>query len=188
MTIQEINKKYRLAIIRYLSLYTGDLYEAEDLTQKVFLKVYNALDSFKGDSKFSTWLYKIASNVAIDYSRSSSYKKNNKLVSISSVNDIAISESNLSQKKVLTPEQLLITNEMNDCIQRHINRLNSNYKIIILLADFQGLKNKEIAKVLDLSLEAVKIRLLRARKKLKELMNNGCEVYSNNGELGCNEK
>ncbi len=189
MNIQDIHNQHRPSIIRYLTRLTGNFEDAEDLTQEVFIKVGKNLNKFRGDSSLSTWIYKIATNTANDFFRSVSFRNNSKQTIFSSelskkMND----EIALMNIKKLTPEQQLIKDEMNGCIDNYIQQLNENYRTIILLCDYEGLKNKEVAEVLEVSIDAVKIRLHRARAKLKIMMNKGCDVYYNNGEIGCNEK
>ncbi|NOX32692.1 MAG: sigma-70 family RNA polymerase sigma factor [Deltaproteobacteria bacterium] len=190
MKIQDIHNQYSPAIARYLTRLTGSSDVAEDLTQEVFIKVNNGLGKFKGDSSLSTWIYKIATNIAIDRSRSKFFQKIEKqTVSRDKLENQEWSNIELMSKEEKSPEQQMVNNEMNDCIRSYINRLKENYKTVIWLCDYEGLKNRETAEVLGVSIETVKIRLHRARAKLKEMMNNGCDIYNNhNGEIGCNEK
>jgi len=189
MNIQNIHNQYRPGIIRYLTRLTHNFDDAEDLTQEVFIKVSNNIDKFRGEASLSTWIYKIATNLAKDYFRSVSFQnKTKQTISSSELNEKKNDEIALENIKKLTPEQHLIKDEMNGCINNYINQLNENYRTVILLCDYEGLKNKEVAEVLEVSIETVKIRLHRARTKLKKMMNNGCEIYNNNGEIGCNEE
>lgn len=189
MNLQNIYKQHRLAIMRYLIRLTGDFDYAEDLTQEVFIKVNNNLDKFRGDSSLTTWIYKIATNIANDHFRSVSYRNNTKqTISSSDLSKRKNYEIALMDIKELTPEQQLIKDEMNSCIDNFISQLNENYRTVILLRDYEGLKNKEIADILEVSIDTVKIRLHRARATLKKMMNSGCDIYNNNGEIGCNEK
>lgn len=190
MKIQDIHNKYRPAIIRYLIGLTGSNDEAEDLTQEVFIKVNNSLEKFRGDSSLSTWIYKIATNIANDHFRSASFRKIKKqTVSSSNLDDEGKGDIALINIKKPSPEQQMINDEMSNCIHNYINILNENYRTVILLCDYEGLKNKKTAEVLEVSIETVKIRLHRARAKLKEMMNNGCDIYNgHNGEMGCDKK
>lgn len=190
MEIQAIHNQYRTAILIYLSGLTGNLAEAEDLTQEVFIKIDKSLETYRGDSKLSTWIYKIANNIAIDRIRSASYRKiQKKTDSISLLDNEKENTSILIDNNEPSLEQKIVRGEMNGCIQNYINQLNKNYKMVILLCDYQGLKNNEAAEVLGVSLATVKIRLHRARTKLKKMMDSGCNIYnSDKGELGCNEK
>jgi RNA polymerase sigma-70 factor (ECF subfamily) len=77
------------------------------------------------------------------------------------------------------PEQLAAQSEMSGCVQRFIQRLSPDYRAALVLGDLQGLKNREIADVLDVSLATVKIRLHRARAKLREALDAGCDLTHN---------
>jgi len=190
MEIQDIYNKYRQAIIRYLTRQTGSVDEAEDLTQEVFIKINKGLKKFRGDSSLSTWIYKIATNIAIEHLRSVSFRKINKQTVFSSnMDDELKGKVSLLKYKEPSPEQQIEDDEMSGCIHDYINQLNENYRTVILLCDYEGLKNKEAAEVLGISLETVKIRLHRARAKMKKMVNNGCNVYNkHNDELGCDKK
>lgn len=188
-TFQNVYSKHRLAILRYLTKLVGNFDCAEDLTQEVFIKVNNNLDKFRGDSSLATWIYKIATNIANDHFRSVSYRYNTKqTISNSSISEKKNYEIALLNRRKLTPEQQLIKDEMNICISKFISQLRENYRTVILLSDYEGLKNKEIADILDVSIDTVKIRLHRARTTLKTNLSNGCDIYTSDGEMGCNEK
>ena len=82
-----------------------------------------------------------------------------------------------------------IRKEMNECIREFVDKLNENYRTVIILSELKDLKNQDIADILGISLDAVKIRLHRARVKLKELFEAGCEFYRNeDNELACDRK
>ena len=80
-------------------------------------------------------------------------------------------------------------NEMNECIREFVDRLPADYRTVIILSEIKDLKNKQIAEILDLSLDAVKIRLHRARARLKKEFEAGCDFYHDeDGELACDRK
>lgn len=88
-----------------------------------------------------------------------------------------------------SPEQLATQSEMSACVQSFIQRLSPNYRAVLVLHDLQGLKNREIAEVLDCSLSTVKIRLHRARSKLRESLNAGCDFdHDKRNVFVCEEK
>jgi RNA polymerase sigma-70 factor (ECF subfamily) len=88
-----------------------------------------------------------------------------------------------------TPEQQASRSEMSDCVQNHIRNLPENYRTVVVLHDLQGLKNREIAEILECSLDAVKVRLHRARTKLRKSLNLGCDMgYDEFNVLGCERK
>ena len=183
----EVYEEFHPKILHYLSRLTNP-HEAEDIAQEVFEKVNRSLRNFKGESKLSTWLYRIATNTAIDRMRTPSFKRSFESTSLE--DDIGVEDSNvwLGHKKTLT-DQTFIRKEMSECVREFIYKLPSDYKTIILLSELEGFKNTEIADVLQISLDTVKIRLHRARAKLKAVLNDGCDFYHNEqNALACDRK
>lgn len=177
-------------INRYLERMVGKT-EAEDLTQEVFMKVNRSLKQFQGNSSLSTWIYRLATNSALDRLRSRTFRQNEQKISLSDVDDVSEAEEKdiQAQEKELSAEREAIRNEMNECIREFVDKLPENYRTVIILSELKDLKNQEIAEILGISLDAVKIRLHRARIRLKEEFAAGCEFYYNeNNELACDRK
>ncbi len=193
LDFQNIYQTFHPKIKRYLSRLVGES-EAEDLTQEVFVKVNQKLKSFRGEpGTLSTWLYRIATNVALDRLRSPSFQK---MVRNRSSND-SILEAKVTTEvnvvwmgqKATSVEQQLIRKEMNECIRDFIEKLPENYKTVLILSELEGQKNQEIAQILGLSLDTIKIRLHRARAKLKEQLEIHCNFYRDErNELACDLK
>ncbi len=183
---ENIYETYHPKIHRYLTRLTNSQ-EAEDLAQDVFVKVSQALDDFKGKSNISTWIYRIATNAAIDKLRSASFKQSKDHIS---EDDLANEDkSALSDKKVLSIDQQVIEREMNECIRNYIDDLPDNYRTVLVLSELEVLKNKEIADILEISLETVKIRLHRARTRLKKVLEGNCQFYFNDqNQFACEPK
>lgn len=184
---KDIYDEYYPRILLYLTRIVGDN-EAEDVAQDVFDKISKGLKGFQGQSRMSTWIYRIATNTAIDRSRSASYKHTKNQIPIEEGRDFS---SHGSQREMKSPstDQLLIKKEMNECIDEYIDTLPDKYKTIIVLNEIEGFTNKEIAEVLNLSLDNVKIRLHRARAKLKAVLNDACDFYyTDNNTLACDRK
>jgi RNA polymerase sigma-70 factor (ECF subfamily) len=177
-------------ILHYLKRLVGD-FEAEEIAQTVFEKISRNLSSFKGDSKLSTWIYRVATNTALDRLKSQSFK-------YSFAGPLAPLPINLPEveKPVFntsctqdSPDKKVIQNEMSECVREFVDRLPPEYRTIIFLKDFEGLTNKEIAEVLEISLDSAKIRLHRARKQLKESLAAGCDFYvDERSVLACDRK
>jgi len=176
----EIYDAFQPKIHRYLKHLVGED-EAEDLTQEVFVKVSQALENFRGDSKLSTWLYRIATNAARDRLRSPSFQRivQEGLSNVATENvDTEIEDRNAwTGEKVPLAEQQVFRKEMNECIRGYIAKLAENYRTILVLSEFEGLRNEEIAEIVGASLDTVKIRLHRARKRLKEELADNCDSY-----------
>jgi RNA polymerase sigma-70 factor, ECF subfamily len=168
-----IHAAYRPRICRYLTRLVGQC-EAEDLTQEVFVRVSRGLPDFKGAAKLSTWIYRIATNVAIDRSRSRSFKESQSDKAISHHEETEEDAGALPDEKSPSIERQLMREEMSSCVHNYIDTLPENYRAIVTLSAIEELTNQEIAEVLGLTLDAVKIRLHRGRAKLKEKLKTGC--------------
>lgn len=171
----EIHNTYRGPIYRYLTRMIGTD-EAEDLTQEVFIKVHRNIQSVKKESSITGWIYRIATNAAIDRIRSLSRKS---VSSFITEEELLAEDQSEWTDKVLSLEQQLIEKEMNDCIRNYISSLPENYRSVLVLSELEVLKNHEIADILGLTLENVKIRLHRARAKLKKVLQGNCNFYYN---------
>jgi len=186
---QQIFNEYQPKIVQYLTRLTNK-FEAEDLTQEVFIKVESGLINFRGDSKLSTWIYRIATNIAIDRMRNPSFKyKTHKTIAVDSVlkEDSDIEDKVLIvEEKTEAADQKFIRKEMNSCIRNFIENLQENYRTVVILSELEGLKNKEIAEILNVSLDTVKIRLHRARTQLRKKLESNCNFYRDEqNELSC---
>lgn len=176
------NKKVR----RYLARLAGET-EADDLTQEVFIKVGQGLKDFRSESKLSTWIYRIATNTALDHLRSRSLKQ----IEVPSMDSGKEEEDKYIplQRKMSSIDQQLIQKEMNTCIRNVIKKLPEEYRTVIVLSELEEFKNNEIAEIIQVSLDTVKIRLHRARAKLKkELENLCCFYHDERNVLSCDLK
>ena len=186
-TFNEIYDEYHPRILRYLKRIVG-FDDAEDLSQEVFDKVNKGLSNFRERSSLSTWIYRIATNTSIDKSRSAACKYE---MGHQPFEDGASHESSGAKAVKASPatDQLVIRKEMSDCINEFIDNLPPDYKTVIVLSDLEGFANKEIAEILGISLDNVKIRLHRARARLKKALQEGCDFYYTEGNtLACDRK
>ena len=183
----QIYEEFHPKILHYLSRLTGQQ-EAEDIVQEVFEKASRGLKNFKGESKLSTWLYRIATNTAIDRMRSSSFRRLSEHTSLDE--DTETEDRNVWSGHTKTHiDQTVIRKEMSECVREFIERIPSEYRTVILLKELEGFKNKEIADILQVSLDTVKIRLHRARAMLKKELEDGCSFYhTEQGILACDRK
>lgn len=184
--IQVYNGYYQ-KILAYLSRIIGSN-DAEDLTQEVFDKISRSLPGFKGKSKISTWIYRIATNTAIDRLRSASYKKS---LDTSSLQDSTVPElwSTNRSARSHAADEIVVRKEMSECVNEFIDNLPLDYKTVLVLSDLSGLSYQEIADILQISLNNVKVRIHRAREKLKSELKEGCDFYVNEeGILACDRK
>jgi RNA polymerase sigma-70 factor (ECF subfamily) len=176
---QDIYEAYRPKILRYLARLVGEE-EAEDLAQEVFIKAGQALPAFRGDSSLSTWLYRIATHSAYDRLRSPAFRRTRRG---SPSGDGTREEGEEAEcavstgKRAISVEQQLVQKEMSACILSYIQGLPESYQAVLVLSDLEQLSNPQIADILGITLGAVKIRLHRARARLREDFLNHCEYY-----------
>lgn len=137
--------------------------DAADMSQEAFIKAYNNLDNFRAESKFSVWLYRIVSNVCLDFLRRQSRRGT---VSLSMEDDdgddVQLDIADESQ----SPERLLERQLTKDAVRRGLETLPPDARQILLLREIQGLSYEEISDVLGIEVGTVKSRIFRARKKL----------------------
>ena len=147
----------------------------EDIVQEVYIKVYRSLDTFRGESKLSVWLNKIAFNLFLDHRR----KKSSGLLSI---DDEALAAKLSDLKNNLSKE--IEQKIMSECVQSKVLQLPENYRAPLFL-DLQGYSNQEIANILNCSLDNAKIKLHRARQKMKEILGSACNFYYDERNVLC---
>ena len=177
--LETLYDEFQPKIRRYLSRLVGTT-DVEDLSQEVFVKVSQALPSFRGESKVSTWIYRIATNAAFDRLRSPSFQRAARA---------PIEGLQLATGELLGIDQELARKEMNECVRRYIDSLPPPYRSVVILSEDEGLTNQQIADVLGISLDTVKIRLHRARGRLKNQLGSGCAFYRDDrNELACEPK
>ena len=140
--------------------------EAEEISQDAFIKVYKSLHKFKGDSKFSTWIYKVVYNSCLD--RLKQYKKNYALV--------PIDEFNENQVKTLDNAfDALVSQDRKNAIQACLNKLPSEDSFLLTLYYFEEQSLEEISKIIGLTANNVKVKLFRSRKKLATILKQHLE-------------
>jgi RNA polymerase sigma-70 factor (ECF subfamily) len=176
LNFQDIYNAYHARILRYLKRLVGER-EAEDLTQEVFIKVSGALEGFRGESSVSTWIYRIATNAAMDRQRSPSFQRAAGDLSTEEREAEAADKNVWTGQKIIALDRQLIRKEMNECIRDFIFRLPSDYRTVVILREIEGFKSRETAEILGISLDAVKIRLHRARVLLKKEFEAHCNFY-----------
>jgi RNA polymerase sigma-70 factor (ECF subfamily) len=145
----------------------GNDADAEDVTQEVLIKAVRALPSFKGESAVGTWLFRIMVNTCIDYRRKTGIRKNTSLTRTGEDGEETVLE--LKDPGPL-PEQELETMELREVIQKALDRLSPEHRIIVVLHDLQGFKYQEIAQLIGANLGTVKSRLFYARQELRNLL------------------
>lgn len=157
-------RRYQRPITGYIFRMLGDYEASLDVSQEVFIKVYNSLSRYSSDYKFSTWLYRIAHNAAIDHMRRNSVSPQ----SLETENADGTYQLQIESPNP-TPEQDRERSEWRTEIENVVKRLPSAYRELILLRHSQDLSYDEIAEVTGLPLGTVKNRLFRAREMMREI-------------------
>ncbi|MBL4633085.1 MAG: sigma-70 family RNA polymerase sigma factor [Kofleriaceae bacterium] len=149
----------------------GNRQEAEDLAQEVFITVFKSVDSFRGDSKLSTWLYRIASNLSKNRIKYLARRHDRSKVEFDEgIDRNAASDSLTSPKQAKRPDENMEGQQLEQIMQQAISELGEDHRILIVLRDIEELSYDEICEITDLAEGTVKSRLHRARLALRKKM------------------
>src|SRR3954447_439846 len=164
-------RKYQHRVLKLVSRFVNDAAEAEDVAQEAFLKAYRALASFRGESAFYTWLYRIAINTA----KNALVANRRRPVDFNlDLQDPDQYERQARLKDEDTPEGVLLTDEIRQVVERALEQLPEDLRRAIVLRELEGLSYEEIAEAMDCPVGTVRSRIFRAReaidKKLKPLL------------------
>ena len=183
---EQLVKRYDRNVFRIANHITHSREDAEDVVQEAFLKAYSNLEKFQEQSKFYTWLVRIAVNEALMKLRK---RRPERFVSLDE--DVKTEDDSLPREVAdwsPNPEQLYNQEELRDILSRTIQGLPPTFRTVFVLRDVEGLSTEETAEALELSVPAVKSRLLRARLQLRERLNRyfqrnkGANVDGNGNE------
>jgi RNA polymerase sigma-70 factor (ECF subfamily) len=164
-------RKYQHRVLKLVSRFVPDAAEAEDVAQEAFLKAYRALASFRGDSAFYTWLYRIAINTA----KNALVSNRRRPVDFDlDLQDPEQYDRHARLRDGDTPEGVLLTEEIRNVVERAMEQLPEDLRTAIVLRELEGLSYEEIAEAMDCPVGTVRSRIFRAReaidKKLKPLL------------------
>jgi RNA polymerase sigma-70 factor (ECF subfamily) len=162
---EELVRRYDRKLLRIAQHVTNNREDAEDVVQESFLKAFQHLEQFRGNSQFSTWLYRIALNQALLKLRK---RRTIKEVSMDkdfeTEDDLPIDVADWAPN----PEQLYQTSELRDILRNTLQELGPGLRLVFVLRDIEGLSLQETAEALELSVSAVKARCWRARLQTRE--------------------
>lgn len=153
--------KYQHKIVKLISRYVRDSSEVFDVSQEAFLKAYRALPSFRGESAFYTWLYRIAINTAKNYLIAQGRRPPGADVEIE---DAELYEGDSELKEIATPEHLLLRDEIEKTVFEAIEQLPEDLRTAITLRELEGLSYEEIAEAMACPVGTVRSRIFRARE------------------------
>ena len=162
-SFEELVRRYQRPISAYVYRMVGNYESALDLTQEIFIKVYSSLQRYRSEFKFSTWIYKIAHNAAIDHLRRTSTREQSLVMGPENDQfDLPL------ESKRPSPEQESERKERRGEIESVVRTLPANYRELIILRHSQDLSYEEIVEVTGLPLGTVKNRLFRAREMMRQ--------------------
>jgi RNA polymerase sigma-70 factor (ECF subfamily) len=163
-------RKYQHKVLKLVGRFISNQAEAEDVAQDAFIKAYRALGSFRGDSAFYTWIYRIAINTA----KNALVSNKRRPMDYLDMQDPEQYERQARLKELATPERLLLTEEIRQTVQQAMRDLPADLRTAIMLRELDGLSYEEIAEAMECPVGTVRSRIFRAREaidgKLKPLL------------------
>ncbi len=167
LSFEQLATELSPILLRYLRRYVGDRTVADDLLQETLIRMARGLPDFAGRASVKTWAFSIATHVAIDYFRKPERRLH--IVEVNEATDLANTDR--------TIEERIVVDEMNSCIRQVIDSLPEDYRAALVLHDLEGLAVQQVAEICTCSLATTKIRIHRARNRLKEALQQQCEFY-----------
>jgi RNA polymerase sigma-70 factor (ECF subfamily) len=176
LTFEDLATKYSKPLLAYLVRMTRNSADADDLLQEALIRMARELPRLRSPEAVKGWAYRVATNVAIDFLRKT------KKVQFEEFDDESIA---------VEGEELdaLVVDEMSDCVRGVIDRLPPEYRAAIVLSNLQNLSVAETASVIGTSVGAAKVRIHRAKARLKEALDRECDFYTSpQGSVRCDAK
>jgi RNA polymerase sigma-70 factor (ECF subfamily) len=172
-------ERYKSRVFSLAYRMVGHQQEAEDVAQEAFIHAYRAMDTFRLGDKFSSWIYRITANLAIDHLRKRRHREVSIDAPVSPDTDMYIQLPDITQD----PERRAVEAEFKAVVEKAISELSPAYKAVVVLRHVNNLAYEEIAEVLRIPLGTVKTRLFRAREILKRKV----EMWSVTGKLSASK-
>ncbi len=161
-------QRHQVKVLNLIYYFLYDRWEAEDVAQEVFLKVWKNASKFKGKSKFSTWLYRIVINLCLNYKRSGK-KESNPHDSISNPLD-GLNNPELAGNTQCNPHQILEKKERETIVNQSIRLLPQNQRMALILSRFEGYSYAEIAELMNVSVSSIESLLFRAKQNMAKIL------------------
>lgn len=175
-SFEDIANELTPSLTAYLKRMSRNAADADDLLQETLIRIARGLSQFEHKSSVKTWAFRIATNVTIDFFRKSKKFK-----------FVEFNESDSSSE--FEEDDLLILDEMNDCVRKVIDGLPPDYRAAIVLYNLHRKSIEETAQICNISIPTAKIRIHRAKARLKKALGNQCVFYkSDDGNLRCDKK
>lgn len=179
LSFEDFAKQFSQPLRRYLQRYSGDCGTADDLLQETLIRAARGLPDFAGRSSVKTWAFSIATHVAADYYRKPEHR----------INVVEVSEVDDSPENDRAIEERMVVDEMNACVRQLIDSLPDDYRAALVLHDLEDLTAEDTARVCGCSLPTAKIRIHRARQRLRKALQQQCQFYRDaDNVLRCDRK
>lgn len=170
MEFWDIYDQYHSKVRKFILTLVKDEWVADDLIQETFLKIQENLDSLRDPSKMSSWVFRIAYNLCQDHFRQLKISRKEERIDQEGMEDL---KEGLIQMESNVQKELE-QRQMGECVQNQINFLPESLRTVLLLYDIMEFNHQEIADTLGITVENVKVRLHRARKRLKAILEEEC--------------
>jgi len=158
---------------RYLERMVGNRAVADDLLQETLLRIARGLSSFEGRSSVKTWAFSIATRIATDYFRRPETRA--RIVDVDQAQELSVSDAGI--------EERLVIDEMNSCVRDVIDSLPEDYRAALVLHDLEGLTAAATAEACGCTLATAKIRIHRARSRLRKALQSECDFYRDDEDI-----
>lgn len=177
--VEDVLAEASQPVLNYLMRYVGDRAVAEDLQQETLVRIAGGWPSFAGRSSVKTWAFSIASRVAADYFRHPDRQA--RIVELTEASDVPDADPTIGER--------LIQDEMSRCVREVIDSLPDTYRAALILHDLEGLSAEQTALACECSVATAKIRIHRARRRLREALDRACSFYHDGeGVYRCDRK
>jgi RNA polymerase sigma-70 factor (ECF subfamily) len=160
-------RKYHRPIMHFLFRMVRNEAVAEELAQEVFLRVYRSRESYRAEAKFTTWLYRIATNLAVNHARDTKYERSAQTIYLDAPDEESGTTPDVADDE-LTVEQRMMRDERMGAIHKHVMALPERQRMAVLMHKYQGMDYRQIGDVLKLSESATKSLLFRAYQTLRD--------------------
>ena len=173
--------KYQSRLVSIAFKYVKEIQLAEDISQEAFIKAYKAIDSFREESAFYTWLYRITANTAKNYLVSKGRRRESSISELSTLE----SEEQFVIASHDSPDEILLAQELRNTLFNAVSSLPEDTRTALSLREFEGLNYEEIAKIMNCPVGTVRSRIFRGREALEDLISpvtNKFKVNNNNEE------
>ncbi len=173
----ELVSHYEKRVFNFAYRIAGNYDDANDVAQEAFVRVFNSIHTFRGDANFTTWIYRIVTNVYLDERKKSKSHRQTSLDEYIELDENSVSRQ--IEDDTPHPDEVVEEKERDSALQKAINELPDYQRIIVTLYHLKHVSYEEIAEMLNLPIGTVKSRLNRSRLALKEKLENQPELFGN---------